>query len=277
MDTEHPTDPATGGDEKNQSIANTTSVDPPALKRQRAVASTDDDEEDAPRALHTNDVVTPMLNGKTIADCILEAILDANEVSVKQLAVSTGNITCTNGGIEATSIAINTTSNNGLQLFADGENFGGLGRYKPAPSTEGRTYLTLAAGGYWENASPDPRGAGQNWALRTDGSQTCIAGGTVNLRILGYGEEGEDTRRLKINWDAAIFQGLTTHTLTGTKRYLVNDAGSYAHVSNADGAIDATKPYTAVSPGTVYMSHRDDDHSPVTFPALAGTSTPTVP
>ena len=62
MDTEHPTDPATGGDEKNQSIANTTSVDPPALKRQRAVASTDDDEEDAPRALHTNDVVTPILS-----------------------------------------------------------------------------------------------------------------------------------------------------------------------------------------------------------------------
>ena len=58
MDTEHPTDPATGGDEKNQSIANTTSVDPPALKRQRTVASTNDDEEDAPRALTTTNTAS---------------------------------------------------------------------------------------------------------------------------------------------------------------------------------------------------------------------------
>jgi hypothetical protein len=39
-----------------------------------------------------------MLNGKPIDTVMLEALQGFDEVSVKQLAVSTGNIACTGGG-----------------------------------------------------------------------------------------------------------------------------------------------------------------------------------
>jgi hypothetical protein len=103
-----------------------------------------------------------------------------------------------------------------------------MGVYKVVRSSvTNKDFLVVAASGYYEATEPDPRGDGVTWALRTDGTHTCIAGcRSLNMRIIGPGGEDKDSRRMTMNWDGATFHGLS---VTASVMYCPN----YASASDA--------------------------------------------
>ena len=63
----------------------------PATKKQRVANRYQISAKDRERSVITDDVETPLLNGKPIDQCILEAVTNASSVSMQQLAVSSLN------------------------------------------------------------------------------------------------------------------------------------------------------------------------------------------
>ena len=63
----------------------------PATKKQRVANQYQISAKDRERSVITDDVETPLLNGKPIDQCILEAVTNASSVSMQQLAVSSLN------------------------------------------------------------------------------------------------------------------------------------------------------------------------------------------